>query len=143
MTARGPILVPTDFSAAAAIALGHARLLARPVGAEIVLVHVEEGPWSDPPGRPSAGVRREVARAIAGEVERLRAAALRCRGLLARGEPVAEILRAAARERAGLIVLGSHGQGGKSGLLLGHVADRVVRRAAVPVLVTRAGPAPR
>jgi nucleotide-binding universal stress UspA family protein len=53
------------------------------------------------------------------------------------GEPVEEILKAASAARADVIVLGSHGRRGLDRFFLGSVAEHVVRRSAVPVLVVR------
>jgi universal stress protein A len=53
------------------------------------------------------------------------------------GEPVGEICQTAIREQADLIVMGSHGRTGLSHVLLGSVAERVVRHASCPVLVVR------
>jgi universal stress protein A len=53
------------------------------------------------------------------------------------GEPVWEICQAATREHVDLIVMGSRGRTGLSHVLLGSVAERVVRHAPCPVLVTR------
>lgn len=57
--------------------------------------------------------------------------------LVAEGEPVAEILRAAEATGAGLIVTGSHGRRGLRRFFLGSVAENLVRAASVPVLVVR------
>jgi nucleotide-binding universal stress UspA family protein len=53
------------------------------------------------------------------------------------GDPFAVICRTAEDERADLIVMGSHGRTGLSHVFLGSVAERVVRHAPCPVLVTR------
>jgi nucleotide-binding universal stress UspA family protein len=53
------------------------------------------------------------------------------------GDPFTVICRTAEEEHADLIVMGSHGRTGFSHVLLGSVAERVVRHAACPVLVTR------
>jgi universal stress protein A len=53
------------------------------------------------------------------------------------GEVVGTILEVAARDHADLIVIGTHGRTGVSHLLLGSVAERIVRRAACPVLTVR------
>jgi nucleotide-binding universal stress UspA family protein len=54
--------------------------------------------------------------------------------LLEEGEPVTEILRTSARNNCDLIVLGTHGRTGFRRLLLGSVAEQVLRRAACPAL---------
>ena len=51
--------------------------------------------------------------------------------------PCQEILRYAADENVDLIVMGTHGRGGVSHMLLGSIAERVVRRAPCPVLTVR------
>ena len=53
------------------------------------------------------------------------------------GEAVWEICRMAEQEHADLIVMGSHGRTGLSHVVLGSVAERVVRHASCPVLVVR------
>jgi nucleotide-binding universal stress UspA family protein len=55
------------------------------------------------------------------------------------GKPGAEIVKAAADWPADVIVLGSHGRGGVSRLVLGSVAEAVMRHAACPVLIVRLG----
>ncbi|MEW6749642.1 MAG: universal stress protein [Candidatus Latescibacterota bacterium] len=56
---------------------------------------------------------------------------------LVEAPPVEGILRTAEREQAGLVVMGTHGRSGLNRLLLGSVAERVVRQATVPVLTVR------
>jgi nucleotide-binding universal stress UspA family protein len=53
------------------------------------------------------------------------------------GSPTAEILRAAKREKAHLIVMGTHGQGLLSRALIGSVAQRVVAESETPVLLVK------
>ncbi len=53
------------------------------------------------------------------------------------GQPFEEIVKAADEERFDMIVLGTHGRGGLDRLLLGSVADRVIRVARCPVLTVR------
>jgi nucleotide-binding universal stress UspA family protein len=57
---------------------------------------------------------------------------------LTMGDPAGEIVRIAAEEGAEMIVLGTHGRSGMSRMLMGSVAEAVVRRAPCPVLVYRA-----
>jgi nucleotide-binding universal stress UspA family protein len=58
--------------------------------------------------------------------------------VLANGAAAFEILAAAERLKADLIVMGTHGRHGLSRMLLGSVADKVVRASTVPVLTVRA-----
>ncbi|MFB6135022.1 MAG: universal stress protein [Halanaeroarchaeum sp.] len=53
------------------------------------------------------------------------------------GSPAREIVRYAEREDCDLVVMGTHGRGGIDRLLLGSVAERVVRSSSVPVLTVR------
>ena len=68
------------------------------------------------------------------------AAGLKVRPVLRSGVPHEEIVALATDEFADLLVIGTHGRGGMSRVLLGSVADRVVRLAPCPVLTVR-GPA--
>ena len=67
-----------------------------------------------------------------------RADRLRVSTLLTEGPAAASIVRAAKRNRVGLIVLGTHGRGGVARMVLGSVAEQVVRMAHCPVLTVRA-----
>jgi nucleotide-binding universal stress UspA family protein len=57
--------------------------------------------------------------------------------VIAEGDPVTEILRVAAEERADFIVLGTHGRTGLQRLLMGSVAENVTRRARCPVVAVK------
>jgi nucleotide-binding universal stress UspA family protein len=142
------ILVATDFEESAEQAIACAVELARADGAELVLLHV----YMDLPTYPEVAAGRveaiyeEQRRWVEGELER-RARAARGRGLLASplvrtGSPAPTIARVAAEERADLVVVGTHGRSGLDRLVLGSVAERVVRQAPCPVLVVKAPPAP-
>jgi nucleotide-binding universal stress UspA family protein len=79
--------------------------------------------------------KRELARTIHG----LRDHHLKARGVLRSGGPVAEILKTAEVERASLVVIGTHGRRGVAHVLMGSVAERVVRSAPCPVLTVGPG----
>ncbi len=70
-------------------------------------------------------------------VGRLRDGGLKARSLLRVGAPFLEIINAAQTENADLIVMGTHGRSGLAHVLLGSVAERVVQKAACPVLTVR------
>jgi nucleotide-binding universal stress UspA family protein len=139
------LLVPVDFSEPSEHAWRVAQGLARALGAEIVLLHVVveaplygEGPFS---GDRVRGVY-ESARAWGEQkleewADAARAEGVQARTVLGAGTPHREILAAAAREGADLVVIGTHGRGGVERALVGSVADRVIRLAPCPVLAVR------
>jgi nucleotide-binding universal stress UspA family protein len=57
--------------------------------------------------------------------------------LLIQGDTVAEVLRVASERKADMIVLGTHGRTGLSRLLMGSVAEQILRQAKCPVLTAR------
>jgi nucleotide-binding universal stress UspA family protein len=137
------ILVATDFSPDAERALAWARELARKAGARISLVHavasamvlgqeelalesVRAAQWA---AEQAARARLEALKAElgpqAGEIE------------TAEGHPDAVILDCALRRKVDLIALGTRGRSGLGHVLLGSTAERVVRRAHVPVAVLK------
>jgi nucleotide-binding universal stress UspA family protein len=127
------ILVATDFSLCSLNALGHAEALARTLGAEIVLVHVDAVPVA---GSDRAAVKRALVEGkLALAADQLHDRGLRARTVLRVGAADEEILDAAETERASLIVVGTHGRSQVVRALLGSVAERVVRGARCPVLV--------
>lgn len=139
------ILVPTDFSEGSEHAWSEARRLAARLGAELILVHVlveaplySEGPFTMKVARGVFAAAREWAVKSLGEwTETAAAAGLTARWVLRTGVPYKEIVGAAAREGADLIVIGTRGRGGLDRALLGSVADRVIRLAPCPVVSVR------
>ena len=137
--------MPTDFSTQSERAWALARRLALAVGAEVVLVHVfveaplySEGPFA------AERIREVYASGRAWVQEQLRrweatahAEGVTAKTLLRTGVPHGEIVAAAREEGADLVVIGTHGRGGVDRLLLGSVADRVIRLAPCPVLAVR------
>lgn len=147
MAAYSKILVAVDGSAAANKGLREALRLAKREGARLLILNVVndfpavaslEGPV---PVDVTPMLRKGGERIL----ERARAAAAKARvkpTLLAReisGGPVAgAIVREAKKQRADLIVLGTHGRRGVRRLVLGSDAEQVVRQSPVPVLLVRA-----
>jgi nucleotide-binding universal stress UspA family protein len=130
------ILHPTDFSDRSCNALHLACALARDYDARLVLLHVVTTPplmygESFPPADPDIFRRAEWE-----EFERLE---IPDTGIVSErrfeeGDPVQEILRVAGECNADLLVMGTHGRTGLTRLLMGSVAEQVVRRAPCPVL---------
>jgi len=133
------ILFPTDFSTASDAALPHAEALARQADARLLIVHVEEAPLAYGGGELYYGLPEPDSDRIRKMLDDVRPAdpALPFDHRLTMGDPASEIVRMAADESAEMIVLGTHGRTGMTRLLMGSVAEAVVRRAPCPVLVYR------
>jgi nucleotide-binding universal stress UspA family protein len=138
------ILYATDFSRASRPAFAKALELAKQDRARLVLLHVlmppspflgEELPASFVELQVRA--RREVERQLATLVAQAKKAGVRVEAQFTEGVPSEEILRAARRQRADLIVLGTHGRTGLGRIFMGSVAERVLQRATAPVLTVR------
>jgi nucleotide-binding universal stress UspA family protein len=143
MNATSPIrsiLVPHDFSDTARQALDYALDLADKLGAKVIILHAYEVPtygFPDAPGMTPEMVRqieRAAAAALASVREKSRGRGVEVETLLRQGSAATEIVAAAGDMRAGLVVMGTHGRRGLSRLLLGSVAEKVVRTAPCPVL---------
>jgi nucleotide-binding universal stress UspA family protein len=133
------ILVPTDFSAPADAALSYARLLARTFDASLHLLHVTDPPSTAP--RATVDRRDRVPAALRELRDRLTAedrspdvAVL----AIEAPDTAREIVQTARSMDASLIVMGTHGRGGLAHVLMGSVAEKVVRTAPCPVLTTNA-----
>lgn len=148
---RPKILHATDFSAESEAAEAEAIRLARGLGGELILLHVaaEAAVYAERVlgTDPLRAVYESEAR-WAEEHLAERAGALGREGVPARwrrcvGEPHERICDVAREERADYIVIGTHGRGGLQRVMLGSVADRVVRTAPCPVVTVRRETAPR
>jgi nucleotide-binding universal stress UspA family protein len=129
--------------------LDHALYLAEVADANIDLIHVCNVPhyvrpdlmvWVESGGaRPMSEIAREQAQAEMSElVSSLEAeAAQRVTSQVYVGTPAATIVKFAEDHPIDLIVMGTHGRTGLEHLMLGSVAEKVVRRAPCPVLVVR------
>jgi universal stress protein A len=133
------ILFPTDFSAYGQEALRWATVLARDTGATLVIAHVEEPPMAYGGGEmyfPSEeGNREELKQALVKIVPPDSKVPFEHKLLV--GDPANAIVEAAEQEHADLIVIGTHGRTGLTRLLMGSVAEAVVRKAKCPVLTVK------
>jgi len=129
------ILAPVDFSEASLAGLDYAAAIGEHFDAELVVLFVVE-PVRFPGDRDALAEheqrvgRRELSRLE----QRFRDRPLRYRALLQTGAPPQVIVEQAERLGADLIVMATHGRTGLSHLLLGSVAEKVVRSARCPVL---------
>jgi nucleotide-binding universal stress UspA family protein len=131
------ILVAVDFSPGSQQALDLAGEVARRFAAEVAVLHVDEA-LSVIPGSDLAETRRVAAEhALEDATAELRRKDVRARPILRSGLATIEIVEAAHAEHADLVVLGTHGRTGLAHVLLGSVAERVVRTAPCPVLTVR------
>ncbi len=141
------ILVPTDFSAPSNAALALAKRMATTSGASLHLIHVLHDPFAtaayttDFYTPPPEGIRKswlEGAKALLeAQLTPDERASFRSTQLVVFGTPARDIVDHAAANDIDLIVMGTHGRGGVQHLLMGSVAERVVRTAACPVLTVR------
>lgn len=133
------IVFPTDFSTASDAALEHAAALAKSTGASLLVVHVEEPPLAYGGGELYYGIPEPDSERITKMLEDVKPkdASVPVKHRLTMGDPAGEIVRIADDEGAEMIVLGTHGRTGLTRILMGSVAEAVVRRASCPVLVYR------
>jgi nucleotide-binding universal stress UspA family protein len=148
MVTLGKILYPTDFSDTAAAAFETAQRLARDSNALLVIAHVVE-PQAHAPGAviphvtmSGVSVQENVHRAVEEAREALQQivpgdGGIRYEHRLLEGVPSEALPQLAEEENADLIVLGTHGRTGLRRLLMGSVAEAVVRHAKCPVLTLR------
>ncbi len=134
------ILHATDFSESSDFAFRLACTLARDYGARLIVLHVAAPP-------PAAGFAEgilipEVVQSHEEERRALEAIQPKCAKIvverrLVEGEAATEILRAARESGADVVMLGTHGRSGLTRLLMGSVAEHVVRQATCPVVTVK------
>ena len=137
------ILHPTDFSQNAKAAQAYACQLAEQNGAELHLLHIFPDPGylvAQPefavaiPGEDWEDLRRAAERNLETALESEWKNKLKVVTATRKGSPFLEIIRYAQEQNIDLIVMGTHGRTGLSHLVIGSVAENVVRKAKCPVL---------
>ena len=133
------ILVPSDFSHASDAILPLATSIARDRDAEILFVHVQEPPVAYAAGELYYGPIEPDTDALEQMLNRLQPTdpKVPCRHQMLLGEPATEIVRMAEDLGVDMIVMGTHGRSGLARMLMGSVAEKVVRRATCPVLTVK------
>lgn len=137
------IMCPTDYSSFSEAALGYASLLASESGARLYIVHVDEEFPTYVPGYGGYGIsveptdqqEKEARAMLERVVPTIPDVQYEHRFLI--GAPEREILTFAKKENVDLIVLGSHGRTGLARVLMGSVAEGIVRHATCPVLTVK------
>ena len=134
------ILFPTDFSTLGQPALEMATSLARDHGATLLIIHVEEPPIAYGGGEMYYGLAepdRDELQSMLTEVVPTDPS-VACEHRLLSGTPAKAIVQTAERESVELIVMPTHGRTGLLRLLMGSVAEEVVRKATCPVVTIKA-----
>jgi nucleotide-binding universal stress UspA family protein len=139
MFALKTILQPTDFSPQSEHAFHLACSLARDHGGRLILLHVAPAPevivgefGMAPPMADDDAVLLRLLNQI-----RPTDTTIRVERKVAHGDPVDEIVAIAQANQCDLIVMGTHGRTGLDRLLMGSVAEHVLRRAPCPVLTVK------
>jgi universal stress protein A len=137
------ILVPVDFSVPSDAAMRYGWTLAEQFGAAVDVLHVVGHAYLAAPGAemylpPPTAYLEDIDRQAREQLDALVAPEIRerfhVRLLLRHGDPYHEIVRHAADEGVDLIIMGTHGRGGLAHMLIGSVAEKVVRKAPCAVL---------
>jgi nucleotide-binding universal stress UspA family protein len=133
------ILYPTDFSTCSAAAYRLACALARYHHARLVIAHVLATPVAAYVGGSLVPDPASLLKEMQIKLEHVRPADkdVAVEHRLVSGDPAEEILRLAGEMGCDLIVLGTHGRTGLPRLMVGSVAEQVVRKAPCPVLTVK------
>ena len=143
------ILCPVDFSPFSKAALDEAVKLAAGMDSELRLLHAYQNPafvlpmsgYVGPTGEMVARMRQQLGHELEALAHDARAQGVKVETTVIEGVAYSAIVDFAKEWSADLIVIGTHGRTGLSHVLTGSVAERVVRLAQCPVLVTHAGKA--
>jgi len=137
MLAIRTILHPTDFSECSQYAFQLACAVAQAHGSHLHVLHIASHPVVAPVEGMPGHYREELTERLRG----MRAVDPKVRvepQLLFSGDPVGEILRVAKDVKPDLVIMGTHGRTGLRRLLMGSVAEEVLRRASCPVVTVKA-----
>lgn len=146
MLAIRRILAPTDFSDASTPVIRYAAEMAEKFAAELILLHVvqdlalvlPDAVMPTPLPTPDLAQLIDSAKtALNNVITCQKLERLKSRTEVRVGSPAAEIDAAAKDLQADLLCIGTHGRSGLAHLLLGSVAERVIRHAPCPVLTIR------
>jgi universal stress protein A len=131
------ILFPTDFSHTGDAALAFATSLARESDGRLIIVHVQEAPLAYGGGEMYYGIPEPTTDELLNMLHDVKPtdSSVPVEYRLVTGDPADAVVRLAEDDDADLIVLGSHGRTGLTRLLMGSVAEAIVRKAHCPVLV--------
>ena len=138
------VLIPVDFSEHSAKSVNYGAELASMFGADLHVIHVVETPlimYGEGGAYVPPDTVEDLEAAAVAELDRLEIDAQGDAPVtrkVIQGHPFVEIVRYAKDNDVDLLVVGTHGRGAIAHMLLGSVAEKVVRKAPCPVLVVRA-----
>lgn len=139
------ILLATDYSPAGEQALKVATSLARDTGSRLIIAHVSESELhpvgelfnEEPKMSPREIAQLEAIQPTASSVEYEHRLLFGEPGSMEMVKPADEILKLASEEHVDMIVIGTHGRSGLGRMLMGSVAEHVIRGAACPVVTVK------
>lgn len=132
------ILISTDFSECSKAAFNEAVQLARQLNAALLLTHVIEPiDIASSHIEPFGFLELRLLQKLDRMAHPLREEGLLVETHLFKGDPAAEIIKAAGDLQCDLIVMGTHGRTGVQRLLMGSVTERVLRASPVPIVAVR------
>jgi nucleotide-binding universal stress UspA family protein len=139
------ILFPTDYSNGARAAMDHAISLAKDYQAKLILLYVIQdisiAEWYIPSSISAGELIEDMQKSAWQEMDKWFAEVSKqvkdVEKMVVRGVPFVEIIQTAKERNADLIVIGTHGRTGIDHMLFGSTAEKVVRKAACPVLTVR------
>ncbi len=139
----GTMLVPVDFSEHRARLLAHAREIASVYGMDVTVLHVVEvtgvpdayGGYSSLPDAGKLGDRAQ--KVLDEEVESLRAEGIDVSIMAESGQPAERVLAVAEEREAAFVMIATHGRTGLERMLMGSVAEKVIRQAPCPVCTVK------
>lgn len=138
MSKYDSILVPLDGSRLAEYVISHAESFAAAFGSEVTLLYVVETEARQSTGLTSAqkSAHAEIGKYLEGIASPLIKKGIKARWLVSYGDPAEEILRHIGGDRSSLVVMSTHGEGGRANGA-GSVAAAVVAKSKVPVTLLR------
>ncbi len=139
------ILFPTDFSQGARAAMDHAISLAKDYQSKLIILYVIQdisiAEWYIPSSLSATDLMEDMQKSAWNEMDKWVAEVSQTvkdvEKMVVRGVPFVEIIKTAKERQADLIVIGTHGRTGIDHMLFGSTAEKVVRKAACPVLTVR------
>ncbi|MHC4197681.1 MAG: universal stress protein [Planctomycetota bacterium] len=139
------ILCPVDYSVSSSEAMKYAAHIAGEEGAKVCLIHVvdvrsfgHESPLDLEVPKPTPENLERVKKELVEDLFQEKGGkGVDVEAIVVVGKPVEEILKAAKEQQIDMIVMGTHGRTGIPHVIVGSVAENVIRKASCPVLTVR------